>query len=65
MKKASLIKAAKELNKVLVLEPKIDTSAKKGDLMKLIKEASEFVEEEDQLSKKTRDVIYALLTKQP
>ena len=60
IKKTELEKAAKELNKVLGLDPQINTRAKIAELKEQIMEAAGLIEEGDLVSEKTLDIIGAL-----
>jgi hypothetical protein len=57
MKKRDLVKAAKELNKVLGLEPKIDIKQEASAIEKLILKAADLIEPEDKISKETVELI--------
>jgi cobalamin biosynthesis protein CobT len=57
MKKRDLVKAAKELNKVLGLEPKIDIKQEASAIEKLILKAADLIEPEDKISKETAELI--------
>ncbi len=57
MKKRDLVKAAKELNKVLGLEPKIDIKQEASAIEKLILKAADLIEPEDKISKETTELI--------
>jgi hypothetical protein len=60
MKKENLLKAAKELNEKLGLDPAIDVKAKGPALSALIAEAAGMIEEGDDISKETLAVIKTL-----
>ncbi len=60
MKKRDLVKAAKELNKVLGLEPKIDIKQEASTIEKLILKAADLIEPEDKISKETAKLIMDL-----
>lgn len=57
MKKTDLVRAAKELNKVLGLEPKIDIKQEASTIEKLILKAADLIEPEDKISKETAELI--------
>jgi hypothetical protein len=57
MKKSELLAAAKELNKVLGLEPPIDTKQEVAKIKKLMKEAGELIEPTDTFSVATSKVL--------
>jgi len=58
MKRSELVKAAKELNEVLGLDPQIDTKKKSKELTTLIKEAAELIDPElDDLADSTLSVV--------
>lgn len=57
MKKRDLVKAAKELNKVLGLDPKIDIKQGASAIEKLILKAADLIEPEDKISKETAELI--------
>ena len=62
MKRSELVKAAKELNEVLGLEPQINVREKPKRLVELIREAAELVDPElDDLSDDTLSVIDKLI----
>ena len=60
IKKTELEKAAKELNKVLGLDPQINTRTKIAELKEQIMEAAGLIEEDDLISEKTMDIISVL-----
>lgn len=57
MKKRDLVKAAKELNKVLGLDPKIDIKQEASTIEKLILKAADLIVPEDKISKETAELI--------
>lgn len=57
MKKSELIKVAKELNKVLGLEPQIDVELSKQDLFAKIKYAATLLDPLDEFSKSTLEFL--------
>jgi len=57
VKRSLLVRAAKELNEVLGLEPPIDVSQKPEVLVSLLTEASGLLEEGDEITKETQDVL--------
>ncbi len=57
MKKTDLVKTAKELNKVLGLDPKIDVKQDASSLEKLILKAADLIEPEDKISDSTSELI--------
>jgi len=59
--KKALIRAAEELNEVLGLEPEIDVSADEKTIKAMIAEAAGLIEEGDNISDETIDVIEAVL----
>lgn len=60
LEKKTLVKAAKELNGVLGLEPEIDVKLKQEKLEDAILSAAELLEPEDDISPSTMDVINTL-----
>jgi hypothetical protein len=60
MTKKEVVSAAKELNKVLGLDPQIDTKQDLETLKNLVMQAAELIEPEDEISKKTMALIDAL-----
>jgi len=61
LKKKDVVHAAKELNKVLGLDPEIDTDQPRKQLEELVIEATELIEPADEFSEQTDAVIAALL----
>ena len=57
MEKKALVKAAKELNEVLGLEPELDVKLDLEKLKEEVKAAGELVEPEDELSEETQKVL--------
>lgn len=64
VKKKAVISAAKDLNKVMGLEPRIDVKADVEEIIEKILEAAEWIEEDDEISKETRATIEALQAEQ-
>lgn len=60
MEKKAIVSAAKELNRVMGLEPKIDVKADVEEIKTLILEAAEFLNDDDDVSDETRDLIAEL-----
>ena len=60
MEKKALVKAAKELNEVLGLEPELDVKLDLEKLKEEVKAAGELVEPEDELSEETTKIIEEL-----
>jgi hypothetical protein len=58
--RAKLVDAASELNKVLGLDPEIDTSAETSELKTKVAEAAALASEDDDLSDETKAVINQL-----
>lgn len=59
--KKDLVAAAKELNEVMGLDPEIDVTLNKKDLIEVLREAAELVEEDDELTDATDEVLEALM----
>jgi hypothetical protein len=57
MKRKDIVKAAKELNEILGLDPQIDTKQDLNVVKKLIMKASDLLEPEDKITKATKTVI--------
>ncbi len=57
MKRKDIVKAAKELNEILGLDPQIDTKQDLDMVKKLIMKASDLLEPEDKITKATKTVI--------
>lgn len=60
-KKKAVIKAAKELNDKLGLDPQIDVNAGPDELMKQVAEAGELIESDDNISDVTQETVTELL----
>ena len=59
--KKELVKVAKELNKVLGLNPAIETDQDKEELQEKIATAAELIEPEDNLTSKTIDILEEIM----
>ena len=57
MTKKEVVSVAKELNKVLGLDPQIDTKQDLETLKNLVLQAADLIEPEDEISKKTTTII--------
>ena len=60
MTKKDVVSAAKELNKVLGLDPQIDTKQDLETLKDLVLQAADLIEREDEISEKTTKIIEEL-----
>ncbi len=60
MTKKEVVSVAKELNKVLGLDPQIDTKQDVEELKGLVLQAADLIEPEDEISKKTAKIIEEL-----
>lgn len=60
VQKKALVAAAKEMNKIMGLEPRINVKADPEEIAKKILEAAEFIQEDDEFSQATLDVLEAL-----